>query len=141
MKRTLVTLAFVLLSGTPALAANVSNYMALLNAGQEVPVGGSTAFGVSFLTYDKTTMMLCQSTSFSPLVGGLAAMHIHGPAAVGVNAPVLFPVSATNPSTGCVGPLTSDDAKNLKKSLLYLNVHTTVFPGGEIRGQIVPAAK
>ena len=30
-----------------------------------------------------------------------------------------------------------DRLPNLKKGLLYINIHTTSFPAGEIRGQIL----
>lgn len=37
-----------------------------------------------------------------------------------------------------VGPLDNDQKKDLRKGLLSLNVHSSVAPGGEIRGQIEP---
>lgn len=133
--------ASAVLAASPAFAAGSSNYIALLNAGQEVPSNSSTGFGVAFITFDKTTGMLCPSVTTSGLTGTETAAHIHGPAAVGVNAAVLFALPTGNPKAGCVGPLDKDQAKALKKSELYINVHSTLFPGGEIRGQIVPSAK
>ena len=35
-------------------------------------------------------------------------------------------------------PLTEEDVFYFKNGLTYLNVHTTEFPGGEIRSQILP---
>ena len=58
----------------------------------------------------------------------------------GVSAGVLFAITATPAARGVVGPLSNDDVKNLRKGLLYLNFHTDVEAGGEIRGQILPAA-
>jgi hypothetical protein len=43
-----------------------------------------------------------------------------------------------SPKTGCVGPLTGKQMSNLKKGLFYLNVHSEMFPAGEIRGQVLP---
>jgi hypothetical protein len=36
-----------------------------------------------------------------------------------------------------VGPLTAAQEADLNAGLNYVNVHTSVFPGGEIRGQII----
>ncbi|MCZ6613201.1 MAG: CHRD domain-containing protein [Thaumarchaeota archaeon] len=44
----------------------------------------------------------------------------------------------TNPKNGCVGPLDKDQAKDLKDGLFYINIHTTEFGGGAIRGQVLP---
>jgi len=37
------------------------------------------------------------------------------------------------------GTFTEAQYADLLAELLYVNVHTATFPGGEIRGQIVPA--
>ena len=59
-----------------------------------------------------------------------------------MNAPILINISPSpspfgSPKHGCV-VLTKDEAKNLAKGLLYFNVHSTQFPNGESRGQIIP---
>lgn len=138
----LVTLAVMLtMSPAPAYAAKATTFIALLNSGQEVPAGTSTAAGVAYLTLGSDDM-LCVSLTFGGLVGTLAAAHVHGPAAApGVNAPILFPFPTSNPINTCVGPLDNAQRKDLRKGLLYLNVHSSVVPAGEIRGQIEPIRK
>jgi hypothetical protein len=37
-----------------------------------------------------------------------------------------------------VGPLDSQEEKALEKGLLYINIHSDQFPGGELRGQVLP---
>jgi hypothetical protein len=49
---------------------------------------------------------------------------------------VLFPLPLGSPIVGTVGPLTATEEANLNAGLLYVNVHTALIPGGEIRGQI-----
>src|SRR5439155_24947443 len=67
------------------------------------------------------------------------AAHIHGPGAPGVSAPILFPLTNGNLSDVLIS-LTPTDVGNLKNGLLYINVHSSNFPGGEIRGQFVASA-
>ena len=136
-------LAAMLLGGlyaAPAPAAT-RNFIALLNAGQEAqatPVD-SNAFGVAFLTFNDKTLALCYSiTFFSPSTLETAA-HIHGPAAPGTSAPVIVGLNPVpgNPKNGCVN-LPAKNKKDLKRSMTYVNVHTTRFGQGEIRGQVIP---
>jgi hypothetical protein len=79
------------------------------------------------------------------------ASHIHGPAAAGVNAPVIInlfiPNVATGTLNGVVASGTITNANNANVSLdslrvlfnngnAYVNVHTSANPGGEIRDQV-----
>lgn len=122
------------------------NYLAVLNAGQEVPPTPSNAIGVAFLTLNRETTDLCYSISFTVLDGLETAAHIHGPADPGDNAGVLFDISPSppglsplgSPKTGCVGPLSKREREALMKGLFYIDIHSDVFPDGEIRGQVMP---
>src|SRR5260370_37626164 len=75
-------------------------------------------------------------------------MHIHSPAAVGTNAGILvnllpYNLGATNPATG--GTITTNisyptnSVSDLLAGLAYINIHTVLNPGGEIRGQLIPS--
>jgi hypothetical protein len=35
-----------------------------------------------------------------------------------------------------VGPLSGNQKKNLLQGLFYINIHSSEFPAGEIRGQV-----
>lgn len=141
-------LAGALLAATtaPAVAgARVLPFTALLNAPQEGHLT-SSAQGLASCTFDTQTLMLCYAISYQGLVGTEVLAHFHGPAPVGGTAGVLFDISPMppgpspvgSPKIGCVGPLGSDHQKFLKKGLLYINIHTTAVPSGEIRGQVLP---
>ena len=125
----------------PALAASTKTFIALLNGAQETPPTTSTALGLALLTFDESTKMLCFSLSFTPLETSEVAAHVHGPGAPGQSADILFALPAGNPKNGCKQITSGKQKKDLKKGLLYMNIHSAQHPGGEIRGQIVPTGK
>lgn len=104
-------------------------------------------FGGAAVTFDLTTGSenVCWDLSYGNLTGTPAAAHIHGPAAAGANADVVIgftPFSAlgATSATGCktlVGPeiLAAADLV-VNPQNYYVNVHTSDFPGGAIRGQL-----
>ncbi len=87
------------------------------------------------------------AAGFTDLTGPAIAMHIHGPAPVGSNAPVIFPLlaqhlDALNPTNGGVifGGIVYSNSTNVAQlfaGLQYVNIHTPLYPAGEIRGQLV----
>ena len=114
-----------------------------LTGAQEVPPTGSPALGSGSFVYDDATDAVSYTILYSGLSAGLTASHIHGPAAPGISAAILFPL---NPVTGTTsGTMTGSwpalgaaNVTSLANGLLYVNIHTGNFPGGEIRGQILP---
>lgn len=110
-------------------------FVADLNGLQEVPTNPSpaTGFGSVLLSDDQTTISV--SLNFSGLLSPQVAAHIHGPAAPGVNASVVFPLPIGQ-VTNAVFSVTPAQVATLTNELFYFNVHTTLLPGGEIRGQI-----
>ncbi|MEP6637332.1 MAG: PQQ-dependent sugar dehydrogenase, partial [Acidobacteriota bacterium] len=114
-------------------------FVANLSGPQEVPPNTSTAIGTATLLLSPDETSAKVSLSFSGLSGPETVAHIHGPAAPGTNAPVLFPLPQGNFSDFLIS-LTPTDVQNLKDGLLYVNVHTNNFPAGETRGQFQSAA-
>lgn len=110
---------------------------------QEATPNNSPATGTFQITYHTDTKVLELDMSWKDLVGTVTASHIHGPASPGVNAPVIIPLFSlgqdTNPFEAdlVTTSYASFDEAALLDGLYYINIHSSVYPGGEIRGQIV----
>jgi hypothetical protein len=128
-----------------AASAETVHYVARLDASKEVPKSDSKGTGTLEATYDSKTKELSYTLTFDGLTGPATAAHFHGPAPHGQNAAVVGPAGEKNPASPVSGVLTLTDeqAKELKASKIYVNVHTAANSGGEIRGQVirVPAKK
>jgi len=112
-----------------------------LSGSQEVPPNVSTGLGMLTGTYTDATNTLNINLSFTGLTGPTTAAHLHGPAVPGVNAGIQigftgFPAGVTSGSYANSYVLTAAQETDLLAGLWYVNVHSTLFPGGEIRGQI-----
>ncbi len=137
-------LALSLLAAASLLApqahAAVLVYNCILSPIQENPVvTGSRAFGAGRFVIDTDANTVSYRIVFSRLLGAETAAHIHGSATSvpGTNAGVLFSLPAGNSKVG-VWNFTEAQQALILNGLCYANIHSTAFPGGEIRGQIVP---
>ncbi len=118
-------------------AAIITTYSlsATINAAQEVPTNASTATGSMTGHYDNSTNILSYNIPYSGL-GTVTAMHFHGNAAAGSNAGVKAGITvAASPVIGNVTIAKVDEAAMLA-GMWYINIHTSAFAGGEIRGQM-----
>jgi hypothetical protein len=133
------TLLFLLLSLTIGSAwARVFGVSATLSGTNEAPPNGSTATGTVTGTYDDVSLLLNLTITFNGLAANASAAHIHK-AAVGVNGPVIIPLSIPATTSGTFsysGILTALQAADLMAGLHYVNIHNANFPGGEIREQL-----
>lgn len=102
-----------------------------LDGKQEVPSNMETSTGVFNGTYDKTTKKLNYTVTLDGVTA--ASMHIHN-GAIGTNGDVVTELQAS----GETAALTAAQETDLFAGNLYVNVHSTEFASGEIRGQIVP---
>jgi len=160
LKRILLTSSLVLALGlaSPANADSIT-YITALSGANEVPPISTT--GTGFATFILTDDSLFIDVIYSGLTGSPAAGHIHCCVPIGVNAPVAVPffglpsaasgtftntVDLTLASTYTAAFITASggtvaDAEAALINALnggntYANLHTAMFPGGEIRGQI-----
>lgn len=145
MRRTVGALAVAagVLSFAPAHAGLIT-FTANLTGAQEVPPTGSAGTGLSTVVLNNVADTITVNTSFSGLTSPATLSHIHGPAPVGVAAPVLFPFTGVPNATAGTIPtqmftLTAAEVGELEAGLFYVNVHTVNFTGGEIRGQLFAA--
>jgi hypothetical protein len=158
--------AGLLAAAQSAYPATITFFGALSGA-NENPATGSPGTGTALVTFDSTTQMLGVDVTFSGLEGPTTASHIHCCVAPGGNAGVAtavpsfpgFPLGVTagtyvntfdltqlfsyNPAfvAASGGNAASAEAAlvaGLENGMAYLNIHTSVFPGGEIRAFLQP---
>ena len=110
--------------------------VAPLNGAQEVPPVASPGCGCALIAEDKTGAALSYYLEYSGLTGPAGAAHIHGFAPAGANAGVQHNVGAANPAIN-LWMYGAANQPSVQADLTYFNVHTAVFGGGEVRGQIV----
>jgi len=139
-----------------------------LSGAAESPPNASPGTGTGTVTFDIATHVLTVSETFSGLLAGTTASHIHcctalpgsGNAGVATQVPTfsLFPLGVTsgtftqtfdsslastyNPAfvtlAGSVSAAESMLFSGLAAGDAYLNIHTSQFPTGEIRGFLAP---
>jgi len=158
-----VVLAVLMLSAIAK--ADQLAFTTTLTGSQEVPPSGSPGIGSALVTLDTVTNLLTVNVSFAGLVSPTIASHIHCCTPPGANAMVAtavptfpgFPLGVTtgtylmtfdltlastyNPAFitahgGTVAGAQAAFITGLTSGLTYFNIHTSQFPGGEIRGQL-----
>ena len=94
---------------------------------------GSFAAGCAVVTLSSDGTQLTVNVSHD--AENISDGHIHKGAA-GVAGAIVFPFSSANSPIIEVWALDTSDIKDLYLGDLYINIHTSLFPSGEIRGQI-----
>jgi hypothetical protein len=110
----------------------------MLTGSLEVPPNPSAASGKSTITIaaDKTVTGMIVVSGMTPTMA-----HIHE-ASKGVNGPVIVPFVKSGENNFAPAPgakLTDAQYASYLAGKLYLNVHSSTYPGGEIRLQMMPA--
>lgn len=123
----------------PLPAQGVTWFAAALDGAQEVPPVATGATGWGIVRLEQPANAVRIFVFHEPLSGPPSAAHLHQ-GAVGVSGGIAVPLSpaGTNTWTGG-GTLSGPQLTALLAGNTYLNVHTSMNPGGEIRGQVVPA--
>jgi len=144
--------------------------VANLSGANEVPAVVSAGTGLATVILDPTAQTLQVNATFSGLTSNTVAAHIHCCQPLGTNAGVAttvpafpgFPLGVTsgtysslvfdltqpliyNPAFvtlqgGTIAGAEAALIAGIENGQTYFNIHTTVNPGGEIRGQLFQAA-
>ncbi len=130
----LLTATVLLASLAAGVRAQTSTFSASLLGGNEVPPNASTAIGSAVTVLNTTNNQVAVTLVTSGLVGGTAA-HLHQ-AAAGSNGSIILPLVGGPIQWTATGTLTAAQVAALQAGNVYVNAHTTAFPGGEIRGQL-----
>ncbi|MPR36412.1 CHRD domain-containing protein [Salmonirosea aquatica] len=119
--------------------SDIVKYQATINSQNTIPRSTSSAQGSAVLEYNKVTKVLTYNVTYQGLTP--TAGHIHKAEPAWETGPVIIPFAnvGTSPITGSA-TLTPEQEDLLSFGNLYINLHTTQYPQGEIRGQILPVA-
>ena len=110
-------------------------YKATLSGANESTPNASTATGTATLVFNTTSKIFTLTVTHS--IATPTAGHIHK-GAVGVPGPVVFGfTSPASPVSYTSVALDATQEADLVGHLYYVNIHTSAFPGGEIRGQLL----
>ena len=164
---TALAIATALMLPVPAAYAIPITFFGNLSGANEVPAVASSGTGLATVVLDPTAQTLQVNATFSGLTSNTSAAHIHCCAPLGTNAGVAttvpafpgFPLGVTSGSYSSVvfdltqatiynpafvtleGGLTQAEAAliaGIQNGTTYLNIHTVINPGGEIRAQLEP---
>ena len=143
MRKIAPALAAAALSLPLAAWAEIHAYVGLpLTPTQEPAAPNSVGRGSVTALYDSSTKTLLYSVVFQLNPGATAtAAHFHGPAGLGANAGVA--IGLPTPPTGNAGKVTGSvtlsaaQEADLLAGNWYLNIHSTLAAGGELRAQLL----
>jgi len=123
----------------PSINFSQTHFTAILTGDQENPAVTTSAAGTGSFTLTDTGL------EFNLTVEGLTftAAHFHN-GAIGIDGGVVRPITDDFTGNTASGIWTSTDPDPLTPELiadllagnLYINIHTTANPGGELRGQV-----
>ncbi len=116
-----------------------------LSGANEVPAVTTSGSGTFEGTYNRSTKVLNYTLRWS--LGDPSAttvnMHFHGPAetteSTGIRLPITgFPTGSANQTFSSVTPaLDATQEEELLNGKWYVNIHSSTYPTGELRGQLV----
>ena len=139
VSRTLIA-GLLLLGPTAVAQADTHIYHFALSGAQEVPPVSPSGSGTCTVVLDDVTGAVTVSGTYTGMTSNVLAAHIHGAAPPGMNAGILVSLTTTGGTSGTIsggGTLSGAQVANLLMGLHYVNVHSGMHTGGEIRGQIV----
>ena len=109
----------------------------------EVPgPGDEDGYGVALVSIDPSTDTVCYEVAVANITLPAAAMHIHVNSA-GLSGDVVVPFPTAPDADGMASGCTTAETEGLLEAIAmtpegyYVNVHTSDFPNGAVRGQLM----
>ncbi|MEA2165102.1 MAG: trimeric autotransporter adhesin [Thermoanaerobaculia bacterium] len=141
MRRILIIIALTVLSLVASTALG-QTLGAVLTGSQEVPPTTTPGFGNATVTFDSTRANITVTITAANLGAAINNFHIHKQVAGVAGAVVVDLIGQggvfTNGTMTVTTPISATTAQEMLQNPanFYVNVHTTQFPGGAIRGQL-----
>lgn len=144
----LIVVVALMATVVTSIRAQVIEFHATLSPDQETSTVNSAAKGSALLLYDVATNTFDLYVTLTDFAAPLTASHIHE-GAVGVAGPVVTNFGSEsvyvrngNTLTGVFRNVVHGGNKlTLLQNGAYLNYHTSAYPAGEIRGQLIAQPK
>jgi hypothetical protein len=139
----LLLLAACLAIGGAAAQAAIINFTIGGTGAQETPPNASTGVEGGIAAFDSIANTISVSVFFAGLSSPATASHIHV-GAPGVPGPVIVcfvpftPAATAGTIIGGPLPFPVANIPDLLAGNTYFNIHDPIYPGGEVRGQLVP---
>ena len=126
----------------PVFTKNATLSLALDVPAPTAPAAANVISGTMTATLDTATNTITGTLTVTGDVGRVTAAHIHD-GDVGVAGPVIIPLQNSGNGVWVVptgSTLTAAQALRFEAGGYYVNAHTALNPGGEIRGQLISFA-
>jgi hypothetical protein len=127
----------------PALAADPPiAFFAMLSPEEESVTTVSPGSGRAEFSLDRDTLRLSWRVAYRDLTSPATGVAVHGPQRPGTNAGVQIDLAPAGTKPPVAAPLrgstvlTEAQLEYLLSGRMYVNVRTTQYPAGELRGQI-----
>lgn len=122
-----------------AVTGRAETFFAYLNGAQEVP-GPVTTTGTGYarVFLNETAGTISFTVVFNNFQGNQTASHIHT-GGLGIAGPVTINLGAVGGTSGTISgnaAITPAQINLMRTHQFYVNVHSSTFPAGEIRGQL-----
>jgi hypothetical protein len=160
MKKTTLLAAIAGLSFSGSVMADVFAFIEMpltpsqeaVNAPTPTPAPASSGYGRITAFYDNVSKVLTYNVNWKlqenvvPITQQTGNNHLHGPADVGTSAAVVLalpdlPLTNSGNVSGSI-TLNAEQVAAIETDLIagrmYYNIHSTLYSGGEIRGQLIP---
>jgi glucose/arabinose dehydrogenase/plastocyanin len=120
-------------------SSSIQSFTINMSGDQEVGPVSTTATGSGTATLDLLTNLFSWNITFTGLSSTQTGAHFHGAAVPCTNAGIQVPLPLGSPIVGSAA-LTAQQAADVLAGRWYVNVHSSNFTGGEIRGWVMPSA-